>query len=470
MVVALKTQSTQRCNSLARLGISRESRVIVIGMGVTGLSVLRYLLQRDISPVIVDSRPQPPLLEQLLNGELPHWPQLEITTGSQAFDQLDQATHLIVSPGVSLATSQIQAAKAAGAKILSDIDLFAVEATAPVIAITGSNGKTTVTSLVGKMLDHAGQSVAVGGNIGTPALDLLAQHDVDCYVLELSSFQLEITRQLQPKAAVVLNISPDHMDRYDQIEEYAQAKRAIYNDANLVIENYCDPVLPINTQTDQSNSNHLFFGLTHDVACQYRLSLNDREAWLHVNNKPLMPVSEIAMQGQHNLANALAALALVSAVGIQPESVIAVLREFSGLPHRMELVCEQHGVVWINDSKATNVGACQAALHSMDNEVILIAGGDAKDADFSELSLSIVEKVSDLILLGKDADRLHSVFDKLANIHRVNTIEDAVGVAADLARPGDTVLLSPACASLDQFKNYQARGDAFKQAVMRLST
>lgn len=468
MAAVLNSQSNHLSDSLKTLEITQESRVIIVGLGVTGHSVLHFLLQRGIVPTIVDSRSRPPILDQLQENKQQQYRKVEIKTGSDAFDRLDQATHLIVSPGVALNTPQIVAAKEAGARILSDIDLFAIEATAPVIAITGSNGKTTVTTLVGKMIENAGKTVAVGGNIGTPVLNLLQKPEPEFYVLELSSFQLENVSKLQPAAAVVLNLSSDHMDRYDDILDYARAKANIYSKANIIIENFLDAISSYDSSLENNTNNKLYFGLTENEGCHFRLATINDETWLVVNDQHLMPVSKVAMRGRHNIANALAALALVSAVSVSPISAVPVLSKFSGLPHRMELVCERSGVLWINDSKATNVGACQAALQSMDNEVILIAGGDGKGADFSELALNIVDKVNELILLGKDADLLQSVFNNLANIHRVDSIDEAVILAAEISRPGDTVLLSPACASLDQFKDYQARGDAFKNAVMRL--
>ncbi|MEE9343994.1 MAG: UDP-N-acetylmuramoyl-L-alanine--D-glutamate ligase [Methylococcales bacterium] len=465
----MKTDPTDNCAALASLGITPLSRVIVVGLGVTGQSVVRYLLQQGIIPTVVDSRQQPPALDQLRQDCQQQWSNLQIDTGTYAFDNLLTATHLIVSPGVSLKTPEIDQARISGVTILSDIDLFAAATSAPILAITGSNGKTTVTTLVGRMIECAGKKAAVGGNIGTPVLDLLQASKPDVYVLELSSFQLEITSHLQPTAAVVLNLSADHMDRYDNLAAYTDAKARIFNNTKVKIDNFHQPLQTLVGNTNHTTRNQRYFGLTDNTTCQFRIGLIDNIEWLIAYDQPLIKVSEIVMQGRHNLSNALAALALVDAINIQPSAAFAVLREFSGLPHRMENVRELHGVCWINDSKATNIGACKAALQGMSGRVLLIAGGDGKGADFSELTATVEQTVSVLILLGKDADQLQDTLLGSTTIHRVTTIEQAVNLAADMVQTGDTVLLSPACASLDQFENYQARGDAFKNAVMRLS-
>jgi UDP-N-acetylmuramoylalanine--D-glutamate ligase len=468
MVAALKSNLIDNSAALARLGITPQSHVVVVGLGLTGVSVVRYLLQQGIIPAIVDSREQPPALQQFQQDNLQQWPQLQIDTGTHAFNNLHTATHLIVSPGVALSEPEIEQARISGVQIISDIDIFALVVSTPIIAITGSNGKSTVTTLVGKMIECAGKTAALGGNIGTPVLDLLQDSTPDVYVLELSSFQLEITSHLHPATAVVLNLSEDHMDRYDNFAAYASAKAKIYDNAEVVIDNYCQRSPSLLENTLHTSQNQRYFGLTDDHACQFRIGLVEDSEWLIAYDQPLIEASEIAMQGRHNLSNALAALALVDAVNIQPAAAVAVLHEFSGLSHRMESVRELHEVRWINDSKATNIGACKAALQGVKEPVILIAGGDSKGADFSELIAIVEQKVPVLILLGKDADRLQDVLQGFTAIHRVNTIEQAVNLAASMVEAGDTVLLSPACASLDQFENYQARGDAFKNAVMRL--
>jgi UDP-N-acetylmuramoylalanine--D-glutamate ligase len=469
MVAVLKSPLSDNKTPLATLGITPASRVIVVGLGVTGKSVVRYLLQHGIIPAIADNRKTPADLQQFKEDYLHQWSQIKMNTGVHGFDHLHTATHLVVSPGVALKQPEIVAARESGVEILSDIDLFAVEASAPILAITGSNGKTTVTTLVGKMLEYAGKTVSVGGNIGTPALDLLQSSEPDAYVLELSSFQLENARHLLPSASVVLNVSADHMDRYDTLADYARAKANVYKRADIVIDNFLQPSLSPLKIAHHKATKQRSFGLTDNRNCQFRITVIDDKEWLMAYDQPLIAVSEVAMQGRHNLANALAALALVDALKIPPLAVIDVLRTFSGLAHRMEMVGEFKAVRWINDSKATNIGACQAALQGMSGGVILIAGGDGKGADFAELIPLVDSTVSQLIVLGKDAEGITTALQSVVNIHQVSTIEQAVNLAAEMAEQGDTVLLSPACASLDQYENYQARGHAFKAAVMRLS-
>lgn len=468
MVAALKTTIDSQMSALSRIGIDAESRVVIVGMGITGLSVLRYLLDKAIIPVIIDTRKQPENLQQVVELRDSHCPLLEIKTGEQAINHVAGASHIVVSPGISLKTPQLQLARDEGSVILGDIDLFALEATSPIIAITGSNGKSTVTTLVGKMVEAANCSVAVGGNIGTPALDLLTDPEPDSYVLELSSFQLECTSHLQPVASVVLNISADHMDRYDTIEQYSAAKLGIYDGSEVIVENGCDQATHMKTELNQAQT-RIRFGLTDDPECLFRTGMIENQEWIIQDHQPLIPCSEIALQGRHNLSNCLAALALVHAVKIDINSVLPVLRQFSGLPHRMQLVSQDNGIKWINDSKATNIGACQAALQGLSEPVILIAGGDAKSADFNEFATHVAKYIKHLIVLGKDAEKISAAFNRQVDIQHVNTIDEAVQKANEIAESGDTILLSPACASLDQFKNYQARGDAFVQAVQRLS-
>ncbi|MCH9698907.1 MAG: UDP-N-acetylmuramoyl-L-alanine--D-glutamate ligase [Gammaproteobacteria bacterium] len=454
-------------SKLSHTGIDVESRIVIVGMGVTGLSVLRYLVDLGITPVIIDTREQPDNLQQIIEIQR-RCPALEFATGKKAINHVCDATHVVVSPGISLKTPQLQHAREQGSVILGDIDIFALQATAPVIAITGSNGKSTVTTLVGKMIEATNHTVAVGGNIGTPALDLLSDPEPDFYVLELSSFQLECISHLRPAASVVLNISADHMDRYESLQEYTSAKLGIYEHAQVIVENGCDELAQSGTQLNQTQT-RIRYGLSDDTGCSFRTGFIEGQEWILMGNQPLIPCSEVALQGRHNISNSLAALALVDAVRLDIKTVLPVLRQFSGLPHRMQLVSQTDDIKWFNDSKATNIGACQAALQGLSEPVILIAGGDAKGADFSEFATQVSKYIKYLIVLGKDAEKISTAFNRLVNIECVDTIDQAVLVADRVADAGDTVLLSPACASLDQFKNYQARGDAFVQAVQRLS-
>lgn len=349
-------------------------------------------------------------------------------------------------------------------------------AMAPVIAITGSNGKSTVTTLVGEMARAAGKNVKVGGNLGTPALDLLPANAIegaiepDLYVLELSSFQLESTFTLAPHAAVVLNISPDHLDRYDSLDEYAAAKQRIYSNAAVQIVNLDDEHA---ARLADAHRVCIGFGLQppsagNEGAGNYGVRECDGRAWLMRGDERLLPVDEIRMAGRHNLGNALAALALGDAVGLPRAAMFETLRTFGGLPHRTQWVAEANGVVWYNDSKGTNIGATLAAVQGMDRPVVLIAGGQGKGADFRLLRAGLEGRLRAAVLIGEDAPLIEAALQGVATLVRADTMEDAVQAAARQAQPGDAVLLSPACASFDMFKGYDHRGDVFMDSVRRL--
>ncbi|UCC56417.1 MAG: UDP-N-acetylmuramoyl-L-alanine--D-glutamate ligase, partial [Gammaproteobacteria bacterium] len=331
--------------------VANERRTLVVGLGKTGLSVARYLVHHHIPVAIVDSRAEPPGLKQL-RADLPVDAALFLGGFEDAV--FDRAEQIVVSPGVPLTTPQLQAARERGIAILGDIELFAQVATAPVVAITGSNGKSTVTTLLNAMAQRAGITVRTGGNIGTPALDLVGDSEPDLYILELSSFQLETTQSLQPAAAVVLNISADHMDRYPGMEAYAAAKQAIYRHAALQVVNADDPVAACLADPDRPQ---VRYTQQPPAAGEYGIRASDGINWLACGDERIMPVSEIGMAGHHNTANALAALALGAAVGLSRDAMVGTLREFKGLPHRMQRVREHKGVVWYNDSKGTNPGA-----------------------------------------------------------------------------------------------------------------
>jgi len=439
------------------------SRTLIVGLGQTGLSCARFLSSRGIPAVIIDSRSHPPGLSMLREQMFG----VSVVTGG--FDPLvfAAADRLIVSPGISLEEPQIRMARERGVEVLGDIELFAHEAGAPVVAITGSNGKSTVTTLVGEMARRAGRRVAVGGNLGPPALDLLVD-DVDLYVLELSSFQLETTRSLRPKAAVVLNLSPDHLDRHASFEGYAAAKSAIYKGAQTRIFNRDDPgVMAMCGEAGED----LFFTLQEPRRDEFGLRLLGGESWLCRGDQPLLPAVQLRLSGRHNLANALAALALGSALDLPMPAMLETLRSFRGLPHRTWFVAETAGVRWYDDSKATNVGACIAALEGMApgaGRIVLIAGGESKDADFSALAPVVERTARAVVLMGRDAGLIERALDGCVPVVRAADMEDAVARAAGLARPGDLVLLSPACASFDMFPSFAHRGKAFADAVRRL--
>lgn len=434
------------------------SKVLVVGLGVTGISVARFLQNLEFKFAITDSRDKPPGAEVLLE----QFPDIPLFTGG--FDEyaFNVATHLIVSPGVALNHKAIIKAVANGAKIVSDIDLFALAVDVPIVAITGSNGKSTVTTMLGDMAKAAGKRVAMGGNLGTPALDLLAQ-SVELYVLELSSFQLERTRLLNAAAATVLNVSADHLDRHADMAEYAAEKQKIFNGTGVMVINIDDSVVD---GMRKEGREILTFSIR--TKADFYLQKTDDIEYLMHGAEILMPLSALPLEGRHNAANALAALALGVAVGLDTQAMCSALRKFKGLAHRMQRVAQIRGVNWVNDSKATNIGACVAALQGYEQKVILIAGGDAKGADMAELSPVIKEKAKSVVLMGKDAGLIEKALDGSVPAYFASDMNEAVQIAARLAKAGESVLLSPACASLDQYKNYQDRGDKFTKAVLAL--
>jgi len=445
--------------------IASDQFRIAVGLGKSGMSVVRHLARRGLPFAVVDTRANPPELAALKA----QYPDVEVRCGVLDPDFLCRASELLVSPGLAVTTPALQAAAAKGVKLSGDIELFAREAKAPIIAITGSNAKSTVTTLVGEMAAAAGRKVAVGGNLGTPALDLLCD-EVELYVLELSSFQLETTDRLDAEVATCLNVSEDHMDRYDGLPAYHQAKHRIFRGARQVVINRDDRLSRPLVADDIPTWS---FGLGKPDFKGFGLFEENGERYLAFQFDALMPASQLKIRGAHNQSNALAALALGHAVGLPMEAMLATLRTFSGLAHRCQWVGERRGVAYYDDSKATNVGAALAAIDGLgsdiDGELVLIAGGDGKGADFSALHSPVQHQCRAVVLLGRDAERLAAALDGAAPIHRVQTLQEAVELAARLAQPGDAVLLSPACASLDMFENFEDRGRQFAAAVGALS-
>ncbi len=449
--------------------IASDQFRIVVGLGKSGMSLVRFLARQGLPFAVVDTRDNPPELASLRED----FPQVEVRCGALDVDFLCRASELYVSPGLALATPALQAAAARGVKLSGDIDLFARHAKAPIVAITGSNAKSTVTTLVGAMAAAAGRKVAVGGNLGTPALDLL-RDDVELYVLELSSFQLETTERLNAEVATCLNVSDDHMDRYDGIEAYHLAKHRIFRGARQVVVNRQDPLSrPLIADQVPCWS----FGLDKPDFRSFGLIEDNGEKFLAFQFAKLMSVRELKVRGAHNQANALAALALGHAVGLPVAPMLEVLHDFTGLPHRCQWVRERRGVTWYDDSKATNVGAALAAIDGLgveiDGRLLLIAGGDGKGADFAPLRASVARYCRAVVLLGRDAGLIAAALQDddgqpVVPLTRVDSLEDAVRRCAELAQAGDVVLLSPACASLDMFKNFEQRGRRFANAVEEL--
>lgn len=423
-------------------------RVVIIGLGLTGLSCVNFFVARGLSPRVMDTRNVPPGLDALPEH-------VECHTGSLHLEWLLQADLIVASPGMALADPALIAAAAAGIEIVGDIELFCREAQAPIVAITGSNGKSTVTTLVGEMAKTAGVRVGIGGNIGQPALTLL-EEACDLYVLELSSFQLETTYSLKAAAATILNVTEDHMDRYPLgLAQYRAAKLRIYDNAAVCVVNADDALtLP----ADGADARCVSFGI--DVG-DYHLTQQQGETWLRVKGEKVLNSKEMKLVGQHNYTNALAALALADAVNLPISSSLSALTQFGGLAHRFQLVRENNGVRWINDSKATNVGSTEAALNGLkvDGTLHLLLGGDGKSADFSPLAHYLQSDNIRLYCFGRDAAALVALRPEIAQ--QTETMEQAMQLIAEQVTAGDMVLLSPACASLDQFKNFEQRGDVF---------
>ncbi|OOC11654.1 UDP-N-acetylmuramoyl-L-alanine--D-glutamate ligase [Dickeya dadantii] len=430
-------------------------KVVIIGLGLTGLSCVDFFLARGVVPRVVDTRISPPGLDKLPES-------VERHLGSLNDEWLLSADLIVASPGIALATPILCEAAEAGIEIVGDIELFCREAQAPIVAITGSNGKSTVTTLVGEMAHAAGWAVGVGGNIGVPALELLKQES-QLYVLELSSFQLETTYSLRAAAATILNVTEDHTNRYPLgLQQYRAAKLRIYENAKVCIVNADDALtMPVRG----ADARCLSFGV--DVG-DYHLNRQQGETWLRVKGERVLNTREIKLVGQHNYTNALAALALADAVGIPRSSALIALTSFTGLPHRFQLALARHDVRWVNDSKATNVGSTEAALSGLnvDGTLHLLLGGDGKSADFSPLLRYLQGDRIRLYCFGRDGGQLAALRPEIAE--QTETMEQAMRLIASRAQPGDMVLLSPACASLDQFRSFEQRGDEFARLAEEL--
>lgn len=455
------------------------ARAVILGLGVTGASCVRHFVGRS-AVVVLDTRDQPPHMDLMRD-----FPQAEYRFGQSVNTfEFNASDTVVVSPGLPLEHSLVQKAARAGARITSDVELFldavATGGAEPVYAITGTNGKSTVTALAGHLLRALGCNPGVGGNLGEAALDLL-RTPRDCWVLELSSFQLERLPGYPFAAATVLNLSDDHLDRHGSMAAYGAAKRRIYRDAKRCVFNREDvatyPNAAASTDSIPCSSSNVGFGADSPAAGQWGLRVQDGQRWLACGELNLLAEERVPLAGTHNLTNALAALALVAPLDLtrspaQQERLCAGLQSFTGLPHRCVQVAKRNGVRYVNDSKATNVGATLAALAGLGlddrRNVILIAGGEGKGADFAPLRPAVARHVKAVVLIGRDAPRLAEVLHEVAPLERASDMRDAVHRASALAAYGDTVLLAPACASLDMFANYAARGDAFAAAVEQL--
>ncbi len=435
---------------------------VIVGMGRTGLSVARHLQRCGYRLAVTDSRATPPELAgvQALGAG--------IVTRTGGFDArlLEQADIVVTSPGVPLDDPFFVQARARGLDIVGDIELFARAVDAPVVGITGTNGKSTVTTLLGRMAERAAVRVRVGGNLGQPALDLLDRGPVDLYVLELSSFQLDTTHSLKLKAAVVLNLTADHMDRYATLRHYADSKARIFANSETAVVNADEPEVVRMPRTGQRVISFSVAGAQADYSL---LTPAGQQPWLARRGAALLPLTALKISGRHNAANALATLALGDALRLPLAPMLDELREFTGLPHRTQWVADVKGIRYVNDSKGTNVGAALAAVDGFAGPLVVIAGGDGKGQDFTPLAAAFRGKVRTAVLLGRDAGLIETALAGICHVARVESMQDAVRAAARFAQAGDTVLLSPACSSLDMFRDYAQRGNAFAAAVQELT-
>ena len=446
----------------------KDKKVLVLGLGDTGLSALHWLERQGAILSVADSRTNPPSVDHVMK----RMPQVQIYTGAFNAEHFKHVDLIVISPGVALSEPAVQEAIKAGVQVIGDVELFAQyrPKQSKVIAITGSNGKTTVTSLVGEICKEAGLKTIVAGNIGLPVLEALMMEAPDVYVLELSSFQLETTHHLKCDSATVLNISEDHMDRYADIDAYTAAKARILAHAKVAVLNRDDAAtmaMPakhtvtfgLNAATEKHD-----FGLIESEGLHYLTS----------GQRKMMKASQLSITGLHNVANALAAMALCNAIGVEKSAIVKALIDFKGLPHRVQWVASMDDVDYYDDSKGTNVGATCAAITGMTKngkpqKVVLIAGGDAKGQDFSPLLPAIEANARAVVLIGRDAVLIEAILlPSNVPMYHAADLPEAVNIAKKVAQTGDAVLLSPACASFDMFKNYVHRAEVFVEAVKRL--
>lgn len=448
---------------ISMTNIEKKFDVMILGLGKTGISCARFFSGGDKTIAMADSRINPPGLETVKTM----FPDIPVYLG--AFDPkvLCSAGELVVSPGLSPAEPAIDMARQAGVRIIGDIEIFCQQTTRPIVAVTGSNGKSTVASLVYRMIERSGKQVRLGGNIGTPALDLLNHAEPDFYVLELSSFQLETTSSLNAAVAVVLNVTEDHMDRYVDLKEYAEAKLRIYEGTGTMVVNLDDD---ISASLSRSNRTVICYTTREPGIDQFGVREINGVRYIAAGEDVVCAIADLPIHGIHNISNTLAALALGTAIGLPLDSMSAALRDFQGLPHRCQWVARVKEVDWFNDSKATNVGACCAAIEGLagSDNLILIAGGEGKGADFSRLAEAAAGRVREAILIGRDANRLGGFLQDVCRVCFATDMDSAVRLAFEKSVPGDAVLLSPACASLDMFVDYQQRGNEFVGAIARI--
>lgn len=445
-----------------------KNNTVILGLGLTGLSCARFLALKNQPFSVVDTRSNPAMSTEFLS----EFASVDLYTGGWHEDVLIKADRLIVSPGISLKEPAIEKAIKAGVHIVSDIDLLLSVIQSPVAAITGSNGKTTVTTLLGEMAKNSGLKTIVAGNIGLPVLDaylesLKDDQPIDLYVLELSSFQLERVGNINAEVACVLNVTPDHMDRYDNVEIYAETKRHIYLGANHCVYNQKDV---LTYPKNAANLNQL-------ISVQVQSNEDEKSEFyadqvnLYKNSTKLLPIRNLGIKGKHNQFNALISYAMGDCLGLNSDSMILTLKTFFGLPHRCENIGSYKGITFINDSKGTNEGACIAAIEGLadsnNKNIVLILGGDDKGAEFTLLNTCVKSYVRQVVAIGSSRGKFKALLQADNNVVLADNMIDAVSIAIDTALEGDIVLLSPACASFDMYKGYEHRGQVFKDAVMQ---
>ncbi|ASQ44940.1 UDP-N-acetylmuramoyl-L-alanine--D-glutamate ligase [Legionella clemsonensis] len=440
---------------------------LVAGLGKTGHSIAGYLRRRNLPFVVFDTRREVTGLAEFAAA----FPGVDIFLENLPHALYQQLAGIIASPGISLDEPFLQEAFRLNIPVFGDIECLTRETSSPMIAITGTNGKSTVTTLVGEMAKAAGLSVAVAGNIGLPVLDLLDNDQTyDLWVLELSSFQLDLTHSLKPVAATILNLSPDHLDRHHTYEAYINSKQRIYQNAQVLLYNRQDAHTYPNTDLIQGNK--ASYGLDKPDAANWGIVEKNGRPYLAQGEYCFLAVDELRIKGKHNWQNALAACALARAAGIDFQSIVSVLQSFKGLPHRCQWVRTLNQVDWINDSKGTNIGATLSAISgiggSMQGKIVLIAGGQGKGADFTELRSPVADYVRSVVLIGEDADKMEEALADVVPVLRAPSLDGAVVLAKEQAKPGDVVLLSPACASLDMFRDFNHRGEVFTNLVGKL--
>jgi len=445
---------------------AQRYEAVVVGLGASGLACVRHLIAARRQVAVLDTREHPPMAEALQRD----YPQVPLITGPLDDAWLARADEVVVSPGVDRREPGLRAAVDRGQPVIGEVELFARQVSAPVIAITGTNGKSTVTRMVAAMAQADGRDAVAGGNLGPAALDLLAARpDAGLYVLELSSFQLESTETLTPVVGAVLNLSADHLDRYDSMADYAAAKARILNGASTAVLNADDPWV---SAMAPSAAAVRWFGHTagaRDGADHWRLAMHKGMPWFCHGDVPVMPRRDLPLIGGHNSENALAALTIGEAAGLDTGAMVQALRSFAGLGHRMESLGEHRGRLWINDSKATNESAAVAAVAGLERSLVLIAGGDAKGQRFDGLASVLADRARGVVVYGRDAPVLEQALAGQVPLRVVDDLPSAVVEALHLSCPGDAILLSPACASLDQFQDYRARGECFRQQVEGLA-